>query len=480
MAKPSLGNACHISIVVPFHNEEENVEPVLDHCLLALSSMPGKRCEIIAINDGSTDRTGEILRKISERDGRVRILAFSRNCGQAPALYHGLRMARGEILVTLDGDGQNNPGDIPAMIERLESSGADLVSGVRVDRRDSRLRRWMSRLANRIRRSILDDGVTDSGCALKVFRRSVVDSLIPIRTLYSFIPALAKAAGNRIEECPVDHRERQGGQTHYGLRVMLWRPALDLLGVWWFSRRRFPILETSGEKSPPDSETGRGRGSGSGVKTAMLLTGLSIVFLTQLGSYPLLEPDEGRYAEIGREMAEPGGDWIVPSLNGIPHFQKPPMIYWFTAISQKVFGASEIAARLPSALSAIATLFLTLGIARRLFQDRVVERYALIILASSPLFLFLGRTLTPDMHLTFWITASIFCLVRSRPENLFGEPNHRPLFWGWMFFLCLGLGFLTKGPMAFVIPLSAAIGSSISLRRYGIAKPRLPWMAGIP
>lgn len=228
-----------ISIVVPFHDEQQSVTQVLDECLSVLDEMTGAKGEVIAIDDGSGDDTGKILDQAAAQDRRIRVLTFQRNCGQAPALYYGLKLATGEILVTLDGDGQNNPADIPAMVERLQDSGADLVSGVRVHRRDSLLRRSMSRLANRVRGILLNDGVTDSGCAIKVFRRQVTGALIPIQTLYSFVPALARAAGKKIVECPVDHRPRTGGRTHYGLSVFLWRPMLDMLGVWWFSRRRF-------------------------------------------------------------------------------------------------------------------------------------------------------------------------------------------------------------------------------------------------
>ncbi len=228
-----------ISIVIPFHNEQDSAGRLLDECLSVLDGMSAIRAEIVAIDDGSVDNTAAILNAAAATDARIRVLTFHHNRGQAPALYYGLEQARGSLLVTLDGDGQNNPADIPAMIEQLHSSGADLVSGVRVRRRDSLLRRFMSRLANRVRGILLNDGVTDSGCALKVFHRSVTESLIPIQTLYSFIPALARAAGKKIVECPVDHRQRIGGRTHYGLSVFLWRPALDMLGVWWFSRRRF-------------------------------------------------------------------------------------------------------------------------------------------------------------------------------------------------------------------------------------------------
>ena len=138
----------------------------------------------------------------------------------------------------MDGDGQNVPADIPRLVGRL--GDADMVAGIRGQRRDRRLRRVMSRIANGIRGLVLGDGMTDSGCALKAFRREVVDSFLPMRTLYSFMPALAVAAGFKVVQETVQHRERRAGVSKYGLLVMLWRPALDMLGVWWWRHRRFP------------------------------------------------------------------------------------------------------------------------------------------------------------------------------------------------------------------------------------------------
>jgi glycosyltransferase involved in cell wall biosynthesis len=167
------------------------------------------------------------------------VVRQSPNQGQAAALYRGMRLAGAPVIVTLDGDGQNDPADIAPMLARLAESGADMVAGVRVQRNDSWLRRRMSRIANRVRSRILRDGVRDTGCGLKAFRREVVDAFLPIRTLYSFMPALAVAAGFRVVEQPVGHRARRADVSKYGLGVMLWRPLLDLLGVWWFTRRRF-------------------------------------------------------------------------------------------------------------------------------------------------------------------------------------------------------------------------------------------------
>jgi len=163
------------------------------------------------------------------------MIQFPENRGQGAALYRGLQEAAGEVVITLDGDGQNHPGDIPILLELLESS--DLVCGIRAERQDSWLRRSMSRLANTVRGWLLRDGVRDAGCALKVMRCEVVYSLIPLKTLYSFIPAMAAAAGFRIRETPVRHRARQGGRTNYGLLVFLWRPLVDLMGLAWYRRR---------------------------------------------------------------------------------------------------------------------------------------------------------------------------------------------------------------------------------------------------
>jgi dolichol-phosphate mannosyltransferase len=145
--------------------------------------------------------------------------------------------ARGDVLVTLDGDGQNCPSDIPALLAVLDHDRLDLVCGIRHERQDSALRRWMSRLANRVRARLLGDGVRDSGCGLKVMRRAVVPALPPLRTLYSFIPALAVGAGFAVGEHPVAHRPRNGGHSNYGLRTFFWRPFVDMLGVAWYQRR---------------------------------------------------------------------------------------------------------------------------------------------------------------------------------------------------------------------------------------------------
>jgi dolichol-phosphate mannosyltransferase len=224
------------SVVVPVFNEAAALPTVVAGVRDVMRSLDAAY-ECILVDDGSTDGSGPLIDALVARDRSFRCIRFERNRGQAAALYAGLHQARGEIVIVLDGDGQNCPEDIPALVAMLKREDLDLVCGIRVSRRDSAARRLMSRVANAVRSRFLRDHVHDSGCALKVMRRPVVATLPPIRTLYSFIPAFAHAAGFRVGECPVGHRPRLGGQSSYGVRAFLWRPLIDMLGVRWYQAR---------------------------------------------------------------------------------------------------------------------------------------------------------------------------------------------------------------------------------------------------
>ncbi|MEO5719347.1 MAG: glycosyltransferase family 2 protein [Chthoniobacterales bacterium] len=230
------------AVVVPFFNEEKTVAGVCRelHEVLENALTDG---EVILIDDGSSDRTGAALDEIAQGWMACRVYHLAENQGQSAALLFGFAKTTAPVLVTMDGDGQNDPHDIPKLLARLEE--ADMVVGARVDRQDTWARRKISRVANLIRSDGLGDGVSDSGCALKVFRREVVNAFIPIRTLYSFMPALAVAAGFRVVEEPVRHRARLGGTSKYTVRSFLLLPIVDFLGLRWFRARRCRVAPRS-------------------------------------------------------------------------------------------------------------------------------------------------------------------------------------------------------------------------------------------
>lgn len=229
--------ALELTVIIPFFDEAGNIVPLLTELREALTPL-AITFEVIAVNDGSRDATGPELAVFARGWPQLRVVEFSQNRGQAAALWHGFQRAGGARIAMLDGDGQNPPGELTRLWGLRHS--ADMICGVRIERRDSWLRRTMSRLANGVRRILLSDGVSDTGCSLKLFRREVIGSFLPIRTLYSFLPAFAVAGGWTVIEVPVGHRSRNAGKSKYGLGVMALFPLLDLLALCWVLRRAVP------------------------------------------------------------------------------------------------------------------------------------------------------------------------------------------------------------------------------------------------
>lgn len=221
-----------LSLVIPVYNEAGNILPLAERCVSVLREI-GRPFEVIYVNDGSTDATAAEIAAAAARWPEVRELRLERNSGQAVALLTGLRAARGEFLLMMDGDGQNDPRDYPALLALVESGRFDLACGWRVDRHDSTLRRLMSKIANTFRGAILRDGVHDAGCQLRVMRREVREAFFPMELMQSFIPALAVAAGFRVGEMPVRHHPRAQGDSKYGLGRLWWRPAAAMIGLRW-------------------------------------------------------------------------------------------------------------------------------------------------------------------------------------------------------------------------------------------------------
>jgi dolichol-phosphate mannosyltransferase len=223
-------NAPAVSVIVPLFNEEENVPILRSELSMALKDVDH---EIIFVDDGSQDRTCERIQTAPN----VRVIRFERNAGQSAAIYAGLNAARGEILVLIDGDLQNDPADIPKLLDEI-ARGADLVCGYRAQRRDTVVKRLTSRIANAIRSRYTRDGVRDTGCTLKAMRRECVVALLPFKGMHRFIPALIKNAGYGLVEIPVNHRPRRFGQTKYGLGNRAVRATVDMFGVRWLLSRR--------------------------------------------------------------------------------------------------------------------------------------------------------------------------------------------------------------------------------------------------
>lgn len=235
-----------LSIIIPLKNEARNVVLLRDEIDAVMDPQP-YRWECIWVDDGSTDSTLEQIRRFTQEDARHQYVALDHNCGQSAALYAGFCHARGSVLATLDGDGQNDPADLPRLIERLVHENCDMVNGVRRKRRDGVIRRVSSRIANGFRNWLTHEQVTDVGCSLRVFRRACIEQLVPFDGFHRFLPTLIRIAGcARIVEMPVGHRPRRYGRTSYGISNRLWIGILDTLAVRWLQHRMIsPRVKTT-------------------------------------------------------------------------------------------------------------------------------------------------------------------------------------------------------------------------------------------
>ena len=223
-------NSPAVSVVVPVFNEEENMS-ILQFELRA--ALTGLDHEIIFVDDGSTDRSADKIESMPN----VRLLRFEKNAGQSAALYAGIKAAGGQTIVMIDSDLQNDPADIPRLLEEI-SRGVDLACGYRAKRKDTVTKRLTSRIANFVRSRFTRDYVRDTGCTLKAMRRECVSALVPFKGMHRFIPALVKGAGYRLVEIPVNHRRRRFGQSKYGLGNRALRATIDMFGVRWLLSRR--------------------------------------------------------------------------------------------------------------------------------------------------------------------------------------------------------------------------------------------------
>jgi dolichol-phosphate mannosyltransferase len=226
-----------ISAVVPVRNEAGNIAPLVAEIAAALQ---GRAFEIVYVNDGSGDATEQELRGLMAQRPWLRQIRHPKSCGQSAAIRTGVTMARASVVVTIDGDGQNDPAFMPALIDALAAGAprVGLVAGQRVGRKATGFKKLQSRIANGIRSAVLKDGTRDTGCGLKAFRRDVFLSLPYFDGLHRFLPALVRREGFAIGYVDVIDRPRRHGTSNYGFWDRLWIGILDLAGVWWLIRRK--------------------------------------------------------------------------------------------------------------------------------------------------------------------------------------------------------------------------------------------------
>jgi glycosyltransferase involved in cell wall biosynthesis len=248
MLSPADRRPPDISVVIPAFNEQENVEPLTRELVPRLEAL-GRSFEILLVNDGSTDATLERARALARGEPRLRVLSLDSRSGQSAAFDAGFRAARGEWVVTLDADLQNDPDDIARLLEA--SPGWDAVVGWRRIRRDSWVRRASSRFSNAVRNQLSGDRIIDTGCSLKLIRRQALATLRMYDGMHRFLPTLLRMEGWRVREVPVGHRPRQRGRSKYNIRNRALRAFLDLLAVRWMRLRqlRYQVRE-EGEQPP--------------------------------------------------------------------------------------------------------------------------------------------------------------------------------------------------------------------------------------
>lgn len=250
-ADPSV----YISFVAPAYNEVENLETLRDEVKAAADEI-GRSWEFVVVDDGSTDGSRELLAKMRGDTPQLRVILMDANSGQTAALEAGLRAARGAVIATMDADLQNDPSELPRMLEHVESGECDMLTGWRKNRRDTGLRRWISRNANRFRNWMTGESIHDAGCSLKVFRREVAESFKLFNGLHRFLPTLARMGGFTVKEIPVNHRPRVAGVAKYGVRNRI-KAIRDIMALRWMQSRAIRYTTTEMGEPQDDGEARR-------------------------------------------------------------------------------------------------------------------------------------------------------------------------------------------------------------------------------
>ncbi|MDV6029878.1 MAG: glycosyltransferase [Phycisphaera sp. RhM] len=431
-----------LSLVLPAWNEAEVIRQALAEAESALGGLTD-RYEIIVVDDGSSDETSTLVQQAAVRNPAIRLIRHDRNLGYGAALRDGFAAATCDLVAFTDADCQFDLTELDRLL--FLSRRYSIVCGYRIDRKDSRLRCFYSRVYNGIVRCMLGSEVRDVDCALKLFHRDVVQGLTISTSGFlvnSELLTEAKKRGHSVVEVGVSHRPRAAGNSTVSASHI--PTVLAGLVRFWWNTVQFPSAATKGVVSGPFS-----------ILHGLLLFIAALFLFVNLG-YPLIDRDETRYAEIPREMLV-SGNWVLPQLNFQPYYDKPPLLYWLCAISYRVFGIGEWSARLVPALAAFGSLLATMWFGNRNLGSRI-GLFATGVLMLSVGFVFTSRYLLIDGVLTLLTTLSLFSVY----EAIKPAAGKRTLHLGWWLAagtFC-GLAFLTKGPLALVLLIPPLIAFS--------------------
>ena len=434
-----------ISLILPAWNECEVIVRAIEEADSALRLITHEY-EIVVVDDGSLDGTADLVKQVAKCNASVRLVEHGINEGYGAALRNGFSAAKMDLVVFTDADCQFDLTELDRFV--LLANRYDVVCGYRIDRKDTPLRCLYSRVYNQLVRVLLRTGVRDVDCALKMFRSQVLKDMKITGNGFlvnSEILTQANQQGLRVVEVGVSHRPRTDGTSTVSVRHIP-KVLTSLLRYWW-NTVQFPGTPDS----TPPQRTERdllksGWATLSDTRAVWLQRFLLVVaalfLLTNLG-YPLIGRDESRYAEIPREMLATG-NWVLPQLNFQTYYDKPPLLYWLCAISFKLMGVTESAARLVPALAALATTASTMWFGSRFFNHRIGLIAGAVLLLSAG-FAFTSRYLLLDGVLALWVTLSLFTAFESL------RSGKLKMTWWIASAIFCGLAFLTKGPVALVL-----------------------------
>ncbi len=432
-----------LSLVLPAYNEQEVISQAVREADEALASLTADY-EILVVDDGSTDGMADVLEQLAGQFDHLQVLRQPKNLGYGAALRRGFEAASKELVGFTDADCQFELSELKRLV--FLSGDYDIVCGYRIDRQDPFLRCFYSNVYNTLVRTLLGTRVRDCDCALKLFHRETL-RLLPITTdgflVNGEMLTEARQQDLSVVEVGVTHRPRAAGTSKVSITHI--PVVLAALVRFWWNAVLFPQRAASRDLQqwPPRQRLQMG---------LLLLAFASVLLFTNL-SYPLFEPDETRYAQIGLEMFETG-DWVVPRLGGEPYLDKPPLLYWLTAFSYSLFGVSQQSARLPGALAALLTILVVYVLGRRLVGDRAAWMGALLLLLSSA-FILSGRFLMMDGLLTLFTTAGLLSAAVAL------HARQGPALGWWLATgIACGLGILTKGPIAAVLCLPPMLATA--------------------